>query len=144
MVAKLRNALGNGLFTVAEAALYARVSPQMMARWLFGNKKGHSVLHPQFGAEARFVSFLDLVQTLAIREIRIQRKVALPKFRQAIRMAKEKFNLDYPFARRHCTYLFGDELVIRPPGDDFVEASGKHLLSIQLAGRDYWIMAAAA
>src|SRR5207245_1843890 len=29
-------------------------------------------------------------------------------------------------ARKHCTYLFGDELVIRPPGEDFVEASGKH------------------
>lgn len=85
MVAKLRNTLGNGLFTVAEAALYARVSPQMMARWLFGNRKGQSVLHPQFRAESRFVSFLDLVQTLAIREIRIQRKVPLPKFRQAIR-----------------------------------------------------------
>lgn len=52
MATKLRNTLGNGLFTVAEAALYACVSPQMMAQWLFGNKKGHSVLPPQFGAES--------------------------------------------------------------------------------------------
>jgi hypothetical protein len=118
--------LGNGLFTVSEAALYARVSPQMMARWLFGSKKGQSVVHPQFGSEGRFVSFLDLVQTLAIREIRMQKNVPLPKFRQAIRVAKEKFDLDYPFARQHCTYLFGDELVIAPPGEGFVEASGKH------------------
>ena len=128
MVAKAKQHLGSGLYTVAEAAHYCRVSTAMMNRWLFGSKSGQSVLDPQFGSDERAVSFLDLVQTIAIREIRIVRAVPLPKFRQAIKLAKETFGLDHPFARRHCTYLFGDELVIRPvqDGNEYVEASGKH------------------
>jgi hypothetical protein len=128
MVASIKQFLGNGLYTVAEAALYARVSTPRMTRWLFGTKTGKSVVKPQFGANEKLVSFLDLIQTLAIREIRIQRKVPLPKFRQAIKVAKDKLGIDYPFARRHCTYLLNDELVILTPGteDQFVEVSGKH------------------
>src|SRR5436305_15157494 len=97
--------LGNGLYSVAEAALYARVSRAMMTRWLFGGKSGQSVLQPQFGSDNRAVSFLDFIQTLAIREIRFQHKVPLSKFREAIKVAKDKHDLDYPFARKHCTYL---------------------------------------
>jgi len=97
---------------------------------LFGTTASQSVIDPQFAPQngERRVSFLDLIQTLAIREIRLQEEVPLPKFRQAIQFAKERFNLDYPFARQHCTYLLGKELVIRPPGteDEFIEASGKH------------------
>lgn len=124
MVAEVRSLLDNGLYTLPEAALYARVSHRMLSRWLFGSKAGNSVLTPQFGAEDRQVSFLDFVQTLAIREIRLQRKVPLSKLRQAVKVAKDRFNLDYPFARQHCTYLWGDEVVIAPPGEGFVEASG--------------------
>ncbi|MBP3954007.1 hypothetical protein J8F10_01675 [Gemmata sp. G18] len=130
MVTTAKKFIGNGLYTVAEAALYARVSPSLMSRWLFGSVSSQSVIEPQFAPSdsERLVTFLDLVQTLAIREIRLQRKVPLPKFRQAIKVAKEHLGLDYPFARQHCTYLLGDELVIRPPGtvDEFIEVSGKH------------------
>src|SRR4051812_18509560 len=114
MVASLNKTLGNGIYTVAEAALYARVAPQMMSRWLFGGKRGEPVFGPQFGAADRLVSFLDLIQTLAIREIRIQRRVPLNKFRQAISLAKAKYGMAYPFATKHCTFLLGDELVISP------------------------------
>jgi uncharacterized protein (DUF433 family) len=128
MVATLKEFIGNGLYTVAEAALYARVSKAKMARWLFGTKSGQAAVVPQFGTDEKLVSFLDLIQTLAIREIRLQRKVPLPKFRQAINVAKDTLDIDYPFARRHCSYLLNDELVILTPGteDQFVEVSGKH------------------
>jgi hypothetical protein len=126
MVASVKKYLGNGLYTLSEAALYARVSPVLLSRWLFGTLNRDAVIVPQFGGDERLVSFLDLVQALAVREICLQRKVPLVKFRQAIKIAKDKFGLDHPFARQHFTYLFGDELVIRPGKDEFVEASGKH------------------
>jgi hypothetical protein len=128
MVATIKQFLGNGLYTIPEAALYARVSTPKMTRWLFGTRSGKSVVKPQFGGNEKLVSFLDLIQTLAIREIRMQRNVPLPKIRQAIKVAKEKLGFDYPFARPHCTYLLNDELVILKPEteDEFVEASGKH------------------
>jgi hypothetical protein len=121
---KMAQMLGNGIYTLREAALYARVSSQMIARWLFGSQKGKGVVAPQFPDGEQLVSFLDLVQTLAIREIRLQRKIPLPKIRQAIKIAKEAFQMDYPFARHHVTYLLGDELVIRPTAEEYIEASG--------------------
>ena len=126
MSTSLKPFLGSGLYTLSEAALYARVSPEMLRRWLFGSGRGTAVIDPQYDSDEKLVSFLDLVQALAIREIRIQRSVPLKKFREAIKVARERFRLDHPFARRHCTYLWGNELVIRPSGDEFVEASGRH------------------
>lgn len=128
MTAVPKQHLGTGIYSVPEAALYARVSTAVLSRWVFGTASGQPVIEPQYGRDERVVSFLDLVQTLAVREIRLQRKVPLSKFRQAIRLAKERFGLDHPFARRHCTYLLGDELVIRPgpSRDEYVEASGRH------------------
>lgn len=119
--------LGKGMYTVAEAALYCRVTTALMTRWLFGTASGDAVILPQFGTDERLVSFLDLIQTLAVREIRRHHKVPLPKFRQAIKFAEDTLGLYYPFARQHCTYLYNDDLVIRPiqDKDDFVEASGK-------------------
>jgi hypothetical protein len=128
MTSRVEQYVGNGLYTVEEAALFARVSTAMMSRWLFGTRSGKPVVRPQFGRGDKLVSFLDLIQTLAIREIRLQHRVPLAKFRQAIDEA-ERRRLTYPFARSHCTYLKPDgELVIRtdPYADSFVEASGKH------------------
>ena len=36
MATQLKKYLGTGLYTVREASLDARVSPEMMNRWLFG------------------------------------------------------------------------------------------------------------
>jgi hypothetical protein len=103
----LRKFIGSGLYTVKEAALYARVREPLMRRWLFGTKDRRAVIDLQFGAGEKLVSFLDLIQTLAIREIRLQYNVPLQKFRQAIRWVKKARDVDYPFARKHFTYLLG-------------------------------------
>lgn len=128
MVAKSNKYLGNGWYTVAEAAMYCRVPKGTMTRWLFGTKSGNSVIDPEFGTKERFVSFMDLVQTLAIRDIRAKTAVPLDNIRQAIRHAKDEWELDHPFARHHCTYVYGDTIVIRPKEDKdlYIEASGKH------------------
>lgn len=122
----IRKYIGNGLYTVREAARYARVTESMMRRWLFGTKGHDPVIDRQFGSEDRLVTFLDLVQTLAIREIRLQYDVPLRKFREAIRWVKEERGIEHPFARKHFTYLLGKELVIALSKGEFVQASGKH------------------
>lgn len=127
MSEKSNQFLGKGMYTVAEAAMYCRVTTKLMTRWLFGNASAEAVMVPQFGTAERLVSFIDLVQTLAIREIRNHYKVPLPKIREAIKYAEEEWELYHPFARHHCTYLLNDKLIIRPvqDKDEFVEASGK-------------------
>ena len=97
-----------------------------MSRWIFGNKKHRSVIDPQFRTDEKLVSCLDLVQTLAIKEIRLQRRIPLLKVRQAIKTAREVYQMSYPFARKHVTFLLGDELVIHPCEGSYVEASGQH------------------
>jgi uncharacterized protein (DUF433 family) len=127
MVASLKHHIGTGHYTIAEAAWYARVPTPLMSRWLFGTKKGEAVIDPQYGHGDRTVGFLDFIQTLAIREMRIQRRIPLQKFREAIQTAKRQYDIEYPFAMKHCTYLLGDTLVIRPTpdSDEFMEASGR-------------------
>ncbi len=128
MATKTHKYLGTGLYTIAEAALYCRVSTSMMTRWIFGTKAGRSVISPEFESKERFVTFLDLVQTLAIREIKEQADVPLIKFRQAIEFAKKNYCLDHIFARNHFTYLYDEELIIKPSADtnEYVDASGKN------------------
>jgi hypothetical protein len=121
----IKKYLGSGLYTVREAALYARVRESLMRRWLFGTKDRRAVIDPQFGPDDRLVSFLDLVQTLAIREIRLMHNIPVHKFRQAIRWVKKNLGVDYPFARRHFTYLFDDQLVVELKRGQYVEVTGR-------------------
>jgi uncharacterized protein (DUF433 family) len=126
MVARSNNLLGSGLYSVREAAFYARIPPQTLGRWLFGNKSGQAVLDRQLRSEERLVTFLDFVQALAVRSVRIMHRVPLPEIRKAVRNAEQKYGVRYPFARRHTTYLIGDEIAIRLGDDRYVAASGKH------------------
>jgi uncharacterized protein (DUF433 family) len=126
----LQDALKAGIYTPSEAAAYARMPTRMLIRWLFGNASGEAVLEPQFASfEERFVSFLDFVQAVAVRTIREQYKVPLPKIRAGVQWAKDHFGIDYPFARKHVAYLFERDLFILPPGEEtaLVQATGRQV-----------------
>jgi hypothetical protein len=139
MTTNLKKMLGSGIFSISEAALYARVSPQLLSRWMFGTNSGDIVFPPQFQTNDKLLSFLDLVQAVAIREIRVQKKIPLVKFRQAIKTAKMMYKLDRPFAKKHVTYWTGGEIVIRPSDAVFVEASGKHAGQPQFQFVEYYL-----
>ncbi len=135
----LADKLGIGLYTPAEAAFYARVSRRVMARWVFGDSAGKSVIDRQLiDSDAKVVTFLDFVQTLAVREIRNRHGLSLQKIRRGVDAATERYGIPYPLARRHTIYLFGDqqgqghgEMVIQLPDDpaelapQFVQLTGK-------------------
>ena len=102
--------LGVGLYSTSDAALYARVSPQLLARWIYGTTKGTPVFDPQLGrSQERDVTFLDFVQALAIRRIRTERPgVSLQKIREAYNRARDEFREPYPFALKSTRIgLFG-------------------------------------
>lgn len=126
MVAAAENLFGVGLYTPAEAALYARVPLQTMMRWLYGDRRGEAVLRPQLaGSNEQFVTFLDFVQAMHVRQIRTDYNVPLAKIRQAVEKAKSGYNVEYPFAMKHTTFLYGNELVIKLGDEQFVQVSGK-------------------
>ncbi len=123
--------LGIGLYTPAEAALYARVRTQTLNRWVFGDARNSGVVEAQIAnANERTVSFLDFVQTMAIRAIRSQFDVPLQKIRKAVDIASETFDTKYPFAMRHKTFVIREgsaagELVLEREGHH-VQISGKN------------------
>jgi hypothetical protein len=127
MVAAPDNLLGIGIYTPAEAALYARAPERMVRRWFYGTTHRPAVLQPQLeDTEEKLLTFLDFVQTMAIRAIRLTYKVPLQRIREAIRLTETEYQLKYPLARRHTTYLFEHEVVIRLGAEEYVQVSGKH------------------
>jgi uncharacterized protein (DUF433 family) len=127
MIAEAKDLLGIGLYTPREAAFYARVPTQTLTRWVFGNV-GEPVTNRQVkDADEKLVTFLDFIQALAIRAIRIRHKVPLQSIRQAYDEAVQHYGLDYPFARDHKVFLLGDTktLVVRLKDDDYRAISGR-------------------
>lgn len=117
---------GTGLYTPREAALYARLHPSVLSRWLYGNNSGERVLVPQLDGERRMVTFLDFVQALAIRAIRQQHHISLDKIRTAIERAEREFGLKWPLSRKHTTYLLGRDIQIVPEaGGNPVQVTGR-------------------
>jgi uncharacterized protein (DUF433 family) len=123
---KAQKLLGVGLYTPAEAALYARIRTQLMNRWVFGDKAGDPVLRAEEEvSEEKIVSFIDFVQAMAVRSIRLEHKVPLRKIRQALTKAEKDYGLPYLFARQHMTFLFNGEIFVKRGEDEMIEMSGK-------------------
>ncbi len=118
--------LGLGLYSPKEAAFYARLPVSTVTRWLYGTRTRRAAIRPQVQfEEMRVVTFLDFIQTMAIRAIRLQHKVPLPKIRRAVELAQRELKVEYPFAMKHRTFLLGNELIIRRDDDNYVQLSGK-------------------
>jgi uncharacterized protein (DUF433 family) len=123
--------LGTGAYTVGEVACFARMHPVTAKRWFFGNNMGKPMVADN--NPDRFLTFLDFVQALAVRNLRVQHHVALPTIREALTFAKKEFGLDHPFARKHTTYLDGRKIIIHPantpaPVQATGRAKGQHVM----------------
>jgi len=115
-----------GVYTPRAAADLLGIRPTMVRRWLYGDRSGASALVPQYPPHrGEHVTFVDLVQLMAIRDIRRQRRLSLQKIRQTVRNAK-RLGIDYPFARRHTTYVFQDDVVLRVDGDRLIQVTGHY------------------
>jgi hypothetical protein len=114
MAVAAKSLLGVGLYSVSEAALYARVPTRTLSRWVYGDRSGEQVILPELDEQNgdKVVTFLDFVQALAIRRIRQERRVSLPKLREAYFRARDEFKVPYPLALDNTRIgLFG------PPDD---------------------------
>jgi uncharacterized protein (DUF433 family) len=120
--------VGLGMYTPAEAAMYTRLTSRTVSRWIHGDAGGSAAVRAQIPNDEKTVTFLDFVQSLAIRAIRQQRTgkraVSLQKIREAVEFAGDK-GVDYPFARKHTTYLFDGDVFIDAPELGLTQASGK-------------------
>lgn len=88
--------------------------------------------------DEQLVTFLDLVQALAVREVRQRHNIPLQRIRQGVDEARRKYDLAYPLACRHRIFLFSDKkgqghghIVIRLEGD----SDNPEERYVQLTGR---------
>ncbi|HUY33927.1 MAG TPA: hypothetical protein VMV69_14365 [Pirellulales bacterium] len=126
--------LGIGLYTVDEAARYARLTPASMKRWVWGSSKGAAIINPQLDPSEKLITFLDFVQMLAVRSVRVcEKSISVQRIRKAHDSARDRYNVTFPLARQHKLFLFGPrekptlcELVIRL--NDIAEPSGEYVV----------------
>lgn len=107
--------LGTGAYTVQEVACFARMHSVTVRRWFFGTNMGDPIVAEDQPVD-RFLTFVDFIQALAVRNLRVNHHVSLPTIREALEYAKKQFDWDHPFATRHATYLDGKKIIIHPPG----------------------------
>lgn len=115
MVSTLEAATGGlGVYTLAEAARYARMPQLTLNRWFFGGGERQPLREAGIAADAgKRITFVDFVEALAIRSLRADHNVSLQKIKEAIRNSREKYGIDHPFAHReHRTVLVGKDLHI--------------------------------
>ena len=113
---------GSGLYTLGEAAKYARMHPVTLARWFKGDDYCKRVFPLE---DSKIITFLDFVQVLAVRNLRVNYNVKLQKIREAVERASKNYKIQYPFARKRTVYLFDGEVWIQPEGKTLIQLSGK-------------------
>jgi len=127
-----KNMLDTGIYTPKQAARYARIKTDVMRRWVHGNKTGKPAIRAKLAGDPdNFVTFIDLIQAMAIRSMRLaemegSKKVSLPRVREVVEVAQNEYNLFFPFARKHTTYLFNDDIVLRLSDSSLIQVTGKY------------------
>lgn len=105
---------GSGVYTAAEAARYAKIPIATLNAWFFGTQKRQPLRRGAIHDDgAKAVTFVEFVEALAIRALRIDHKISLQKIREAITTAKNEYGIDHPFAHKdHKTVLINQDLHI--------------------------------
>ena len=114
-----------GAYNVHDVALFARMNAGTVRRWFFGSNTGSAIMSGK--DKERFLTFLDFMQAVAVRNLRMKHRVHLDKIREAIQYAETEFKMSHPFARPHATWLDGKSIAILPPQQEVaVHATGRN------------------
>lgn len=116
-----------GLYTLGQAAMFARMPVNTLNYWLYGTKTSDPLRASQIPREeGKFITFLEFVEALAIRSLRREHNVTLPKIREAIKEAQDRYSIQYPFAQQtHKTVIVGRDIHILLNNDVVAGLSGR-------------------
>jgi len=129
MISLLDAARDTGIYSIPEAARYAKMHPNSLRNWFAGGSDRAPLRETEINSpDFKAISFLDLIEAVAIRSFRLDYKVSFQKIREAVKNAKEKYKIEHPFAHKeHRTVLLGNDLHIFLPedSDNPVQLTGK-------------------
>jgi hypothetical protein len=108
------NDLGQGIYTLSDAARLVRADASRIKRWLYGYQytkarnetrrryRSGPLWTPQYDADElgeKVIGFKDLMELRIVREF-VARGVPLIVVRHCLEQAREMFGSDYPFTRQ--------------------------------------------
>jgi uncharacterized protein (DUF433 family) len=115
-----------GVYTPDQAARLLDVRVDMVERWVYGyGRRSAAIIPEQRQLRGKLVTFLDFVQVMAVKAIREQKRVSLQKIRKTV-LAARKYGIQFPFARKHRTYVFSDDVVLRLDDGTLIQVTGKY------------------
>ena len=111
---------GEGFYTIAEVALYARMHQNTVRAWFSG--RNHPVFRKGTSSMGEGVlSFTDLVEAIYVRRLRRIHGITFPVIRTAIETAKRLKGVEHPFAHPEFrTVVVGREINIIERDDSSV------------------------
>ncbi len=120
---------GVGVYSLSEAARYAKMHEATLRNW-FCEVSGRKALRQGeiTAGDFKAITFLEFVEAVAIRSLRVDYRVSLQKIREAISNAEQKYGISHPFAHRdHRTVLVGSDLHIflKEDQENPVQLTGK-------------------
>ena len=94
-----------GLYCPTEVSLYTGIPVGSLQSWVHGLGHRKSVIEAQLDRAPQWITFIDMVQAMAIRDLR-EEGIPMTRIRQAIRyVQKRRPEIRYPLATRHETYV---------------------------------------
>ena len=113
--------IGTGLYTPQEAATFAKLRTETFNRWFFEEE---APLRPRIQPAngERLVTFWDLIQAVAVRNLRKSPKtsrISLQLIRTVVRECEEK-GYEFPLAREHRLYWFSNRLILKTDDDQYI------------------------
>ena len=105
---------GTGVYSFNEAARYAKMHPNTLRKW-FGCEAARAPLRERVitSGEFKALTFLEFVEAVAIRSLRVNYGVSFHKIREALTNAQNQYQIKHPFAhQKHKTVLIGKDLHI--------------------------------
>jgi uncharacterized protein (DUF433 family) len=129
MISLVAAAKQTGVYTIPEAARYAKMHAKSLRNWFAGTSGRPPIREAEIESpDFRAITFLDLIEAVAIRSLRIDYGISFQKIREAIKNAKERYGIEHPFAHeKHKTVVLWPDLHILLPEDTSnpVQLTGK-------------------
>jgi uncharacterized protein (DUF433 family) len=119
MISLVSAAKQTGIYTIPEAARYAKMHTKSLRNWFTGSGGRPPIREAEIDSpDFRAITFLDLIEAVAIRSLRTDYGISFQKIREAIRNARERYGIEHPFAHeKHKTVVIGSDLHILLPED---------------------------
>jgi uncharacterized protein (DUF433 family) len=129
MISLLDAAKDTGLYSIPEAARYAKMHQNSLRNWFAAGKDRLPLRESEIdSAGFKAITFLDLIEAVAIRSFRKDYNISFQKIREALKTAHDQYGIEHPFAHKeHKTVVVGTDLHIFLPEDanNPVQITGK-------------------